>query len=139
MTRDEAAQYLSAEFASMWAKTGVLDVDHATGYGTVIDAALRALEAPEPLSSAEITGAEVVQYYALLRYFALKRFLLNLSMLVDTTIDGVPINRSQLFRNISALLADAKEEVAALGFIPTAGGFELGSINLDYLEPAAGF
>jgi hypothetical protein len=139
MTRDEAVRYLSAEFSSLEALTGTVAADHPDGYQTVIDNSLRGMGVEEADLSAAVVEIDVEDYLALLDYYALRRFWRILSTRADIEVDGVPIKRSQYFAQVKELLNDAAQIVASKGLVPDAvgsDGFEMGYINLDYLEPA---
>jgi hypothetical protein len=138
MTREDATRYLSTAYPSLQKMLGCsLPLDP---YAPVIDSALRLLGFPEEeLPWAVVEDEDVPAYIAALNYFMLLQYLGATVTLTDTTIDGVPINRSQIISNIKMLFEIAQGPLRSAGLLPSEAGASsdmfLGGINLDYLEP----
>lgn len=132
MTRPDAIDYLSAEFGTLASAAGICAADDALGYGTALDMALAALGLS---SEAEISAAQLSNYYALLDYYGLVRLERHFAFHSDISIDGITLHDSQVYERIKAMLARAEGRVSDLGLIAVPGGFQLGRINLDILEP----
>jgi hypothetical protein len=132
--------YLTTEFAEL-ATYAQFDVSQiATAYSTATDMALRQLGYPEDvLATTVVPQAQVMSYLALLTYHALRRFARLLSVQFTVTLSGsVQAMRNQAFQQVSALLAQAEQDLVALGVdLAGAKSFQLGRLNLDFLEPSA--
>jgi hypothetical protein len=69
---------------------------------------------------------EIFKYYALLKYKALDQFRRELSTAYDFSDQGVSKHRSQMFKQVSEMLVEAKQE--ALPYLPL-GQIEVGSFS----------
>jgi hypothetical protein len=138
-TRVQAATYLASRYAKLITLVGQTSTaqDAPLGFQLVIDEALRALSVSESdLAAYEVEDGTVKNYLALLRYFALDKFLTDLSISASWSVDGESADDSKVFANVQKLLEAAKSEVQSLGYVvDSAGQFSIGTINLDFLEP----
>lgn len=138
MNRAAALTYLSETFATIASDLSVTATDDAAGYKTPIDAALRLIGTAEgDIATADITS-DVTGYLAALDYTALLRFQRMYATRVDISIGepAVDKKRSQSFKNLAELLAQAKDAAIAAGVLDTANGWTVGRLNLDFLEPS---
>jgi hypothetical protein len=140
MDRTAATTYLTSEFSDIakGAKFTTAQID--TAYATAINNALRQLDYAETdLATADVEQVNIKKYIALLEYFALKRFLKPYGTKYDVKVGSgaVDASKSQAFDMLRQLFADAEADLARLG-IPLGGlaSFEMGRINLDFLEPS---
>jgi hypothetical protein len=132
MIRAEAVEYLSLTFSTIAAKLGIPATDTPQGYAYIIDSSLEVLG----VSSQEEPESDAL-YKAALDYFALRAFWRQTATLVDTNIDGVPINRSQFAKNLKDMMDEAATVAGAAGIdVGTGSALEMGRLNLDFLEPA---
>lgn len=138
MNRYAASTFLTAEYAEL-ASEGKIDATQTSiAYAAAIDMSLRQLGYAETdLSTADVDQANVLNYIALLHYYALKRFKRLLSIKYDVKLasNAIDAARSQIFRAVSSMLDDAEQELLSLGISLQGTGFEMGRINLDYNEP----
>jgi hypothetical protein len=144
ITRLAAAAYLDGQYDNLAREINQLEhADGADGYGPDIDQALRSLGTPEDqIELAAVENAEVLVYYALCDYYALRRFARQLATKVDT---GLPAqfalegDRPRVFENVMDLLAEATARVEEYGYpggVPdelSQSGWEYVSLNLGYL------
>ena len=138
MNRSEAVTYLSETFAAIASDLTVTATDDAAGYKTPIDAALRLIGTAEgDIATADITS-DVTGYLAALDYTALLRFQRMRGIRVDISVGepAVDKKRSQSFKNLAELLAQAKDAAIAAGVLNTTNGWTVGRLNLDFLEPS---
>lgn len=139
MDRISAKAYLTSEFAELATDAKFDNWQISQAYDTAIDNSLRKLNFAETdLPSANVAQADIQKFIKLLEYFALKRFsrLLSLRFDVEAGNKSIVATRSQAFQHVERLIQEAVGELAVLGII--VGGssyFELGRINLDFLEP----
>jgi len=109
-------------------------------YGDAINQALRALGTLQgDLPTATVLDAQVSDSIALAEYYSLQRFARALALQVDITLDA-PVEskkRSQMFTQVTALLALARADVKARGYLDQS--WELGRLSLDFIEPITGF
>lgn len=145
MDRNAALDYVANEYKKPADDLGILQTDTSAGWKSVIDAAFLSI-------GTEYTGLQTatfsdtadtafgdplpVVFIALLNYYAIRRLLRAASTRVDITT-GQPIEgavRSQLFKQLKALLDDAQAELIQYGFgnVPQ---IIAGRLNLDFLEP----
>jgi hypothetical protein len=117
----------------------------ATLYDAAVDMALRAMGVLEAdLSSFIVADSLTVDYIALVDYFTLESFLRHTPTFADIQAytPAIAKKRSQIFTQLRALRDDAAHKAAALGYtaIATDGvdSWQLGRVNLDYLEPDTG-
>src|SRR5215207_10271921 len=61
--------------------------------------------------------ADVFAYYAVLKFKALSQFKLELATAYDHTADGESYSRSQMFKMVSELVAEAKAD--AIAYLPS--------------------
>jgi hypothetical protein len=140
MIRADALVFILDEYASLATEAEVTHNDTSSGFKSAIDNALRALGYTQSqLQTAEVEEADEGDYIALLRLHALKRISTPLALYADVRSDapGQEKKKSQIFAQVQKLLAQSQKEVDDLG-LGTGGGFQLGRINLDYLEPDEG-
>lgn len=136
LSRTDLLTYLQNSFDVLATETGVATTDTAAGFGSAIDYALRrtgTLHAD--LATGTIPDDEEDAGYLFASYAALQRYLRALAIQVDITVDGPDISkkRSQTFAHVKILLDTIKDDLALLGYGEAA--FEMGRINLDFLEP----
>jgi len=137
MNRDEALGYLAGQFSDIANLVGLNQSDTPADYGLVIDQSLRQLGYAETSLATANETVRVLDYLALLDYYALKRFLRPLSLEYDYSIDGESHKRSSLYANVEKQMLEAKEQLGSLGYqIDVANSFELGRMNFDFLEPS---
>lgn len=140
MDRTSAVAYLTEEFAELATDAKFTSTQTTNAYDTAIDNALRKLDFAETdLATADVAQADVQKYLKLLEYFALKRFsrLLAIRFDVEAGNKAIVASRSQAFRMVEQLVEETREELAVLGIV--IGGsqtFEMGRVNLDFLEPS---
>lgn len=138
MDRADALTYLGESFSAIATELGVTATDTAAGYKSVLDYALRLVGVAEgDLAAADITS-DVPDYLIALDYAALLRFQRMAAIRVDIEVGDPSVrkSRSQLFKAISALLADAKAAAEQCGVLTGTSSWELGRLNLDHLEVA---
>lgn len=139
MDRTSAVNYLQEEFRELAVDAKFTSQQTTDAYSTAIDNALRKLNFAETdLPTADVAQADVQKYIKLLEFFALKRFSRLLSLRFDAKAGNgaVDATRSQAFAHVERLIDDTRGELAQLGII--IGGsnfFEMGHVNLDFLEP----
>jgi len=142
MDRTAATAFLTGEYAEMAASAKFTTDQTTTAYNTAIDMALRQLGVQETdLATADVDQSQVKGYIALLNYYALKRFVRLFSLQFDVNIGNNTVfaYRSQIFKSMQQLLADAEQECLKLGYDVGGGpSFQMGQINLDYNEPGWG-
>lgn len=141
MDRASALAYLTSEFAELATDAKFSSTQTSTAYSTAIDNSLRKLGVfEEDLATADVVQADIQKYIKLLEYFALRRFsrLLAVRFDVEAGNKSIVATRSQAFRMVEQLIEEARSELAVLGIV--VGGdnkiFEMGRINLDFLEPS---
>jgi hypothetical protein len=139
--RASALAYLTSEFAELATDAKFSSTQTSTAYNTAIENSLRKLGVvEEDLATADVVQADIQKYLKLLEYFALKRFSRVLSIRFDAEVGqkAVVATRSQAFKMVEQLIEEARSELAVLGIV--VGGdnniFEMGRINLDFLEPS---
>jgi hypothetical protein len=141
VNRATALAHLQTEFAAMAAVTGQATDDSAAGYGGALDQALRQLGfAAGDLATADVPDLTTPDYLHLAEYYALARFsrALALSVDVETDVATGKRSRSSLFDKVLKLLDKAGADLVNAGYL-VGGGFEVGRMNLDFLEPSAGW
>lgn len=139
MTRSDLLAYLSETYREITETLSISQSDAPSAYSHALDQAFRRLNVAESgLAIAESNDVEAAQ--ALGEYYSLRRFRALAAVRVDYPADGNRImqKRSQLFQQISDLLAEAAERCEALGFSMKAETL-LQSVQwvTDYVEPVA--
>lgn len=125
-TRETAVTYLNSEFDELAADAGITPDD--SGWTTVIDRMLRV-----------DTDDEETQE-ALMDYYALRWIARKFSIRFAVSKTGLSVSLNQAFTQVKALLDDATKRLESLGLLPGGGGgWAVGSLNLDFLEPAGDF
>lgn len=140
MTRSEALAYLQARFNRLATEAGMGTADDSSGYGPVLDGALRLLGfSTAQLATANVASADEAKYLSALQYEALRHVQRQVVMRVDISLDGPQVSksRSQFVRNLAAMLAEARTECASYGLIDTQPAITIGRMTLDFLEPEA--
>lgn len=141
MDRPTATNYLQEEYADLATETGWAAGMIATAYSVVIDQSLRQLGYTEAqLASTDVGQSLVVNYLALLDYYALLRYAKFFAIKVDVTIgprNAVAAKRSQVAAHVNALLAWAETRLRQLGIGPVEQ-LAMGRMTLDFLEPSVG-
>lgn len=135
MNRAQALEYLTSEYSDLYTESN-LDADAMLrAYGNVIDQSLRILGYHESdLASADETE-EVVEYTALLDYFALLRYSKVFAVRSDVSVSGaISASQSQAYAQVKQLLDMAQVRLSGLGISPTES-MQVGRFNLDFLEP----
>ena len=137
MDRPSATTYLTNEYAGLMTEIGFTSGQITTAYSTATDMALRQLGWAEvDLPTADVAQTDILNYLALLNYYALRRIQRDLSVRVNVTIGGqISAMRSQAAVQVKALLDDARAEAEALGFSITKPAMAAGRFTLDFLEP----
>lgn len=139
LTRAEVLSHLQAQFAALTTETGQVTTDTAAGFGSAIDMALRQLgTAQVSLATGTVATGDEVDGLQLAEYFALRRFARDLAIRVDISLDAPTASRreSQAYAQVKGLLDELKGELESRGFLKAT--WSLGSLNLDFLESAAG-
>ncbi len=140
MLRSAATTWLTEEFNELATEINFTPQQLGDCYSTAIDMSLRQLGYTEDvLLTQDVPQTQIVGYLALLNYYALKRFARAFAIRFDTNIAGsLQAFRSQAANQIKALLDDAKVECTSLGFAVDTPQFQLGRMELDFLEPTLG-
>jgi hypothetical protein len=141
MNRAAAATYLTSEYAELATDAKFTSAQTTTAYNTAIDMSLRQCGFQESdLATADVAQADTLKFLACLNYYALKRFSAVYAIRFDVKAGSGAIDaeRSQAFKNLfERMLANAAAELAQYGVnVGGAQAFELGRINLDFLEPS---
>ncbi|GCE49195.1 hypothetical protein EI42_06002 [Thermosporothrix hazakensis] len=140
MDRTAALSFLQQEYRELAIEAKFTPEQTADAYSTAIDMSLRHLGvAEQDLPTASVAQADTLKFIALLNYYALKRFSRLLAIRFDVELPGpVKASRSQAFDRVQMLLKDAEAELAGLDIQvggQTTQGFQLGRLQLDFLEP----
>ena len=137
MDRSTALTYLTTEYLQLVTEAKLTDIQTVTAYNTAIDMSMRYLGVAETdLQTTDIAQNTVLVYIALMNYFALLRIQRIFSLRFDVVVAGaINAKRSQLFDHLKQLLQDAADQCNDLGIPIGSGGFSLGRVELDYLEP----
>ncbi len=140
MLRSAATTWLTEEFNELAVEINFTPQQLGDCYSTAIDMSLRQLGYTEDvLLTQDVPQTQIVGYLALLNYYALKRFARAFSIRFDTNIAGsLQAFRSQAANQIKALLDQAEIECTSLGFAVGTPQFQLGRMELDFLEPTLG-
>jgi len=140
LLRSDLLTHLDAQFAPLATATMPPLATQEATYGDAINQALRALGTLQgDLPTATVLDAQVSDSIALAEYYSLQRFARALALQVDITLDA-PVEskkRSQMFTQVTALLALARADVKARGYLDQS--WELGRLSLDFIEPITGF
>jgi hypothetical protein len=92
------------------------------------------------LATADVPQADVMKYIALINYYTLDRFVLLFSINTDLKAGSgaIDISESQIFKQVGALKMQAAAELSMYGIDVggSGGGYQMGRINLDFLEPS---
>jgi hypothetical protein len=140
MNRAAALAYLQQEYRELMVDAKLSEQQMTDAENVAIDNSLRYLQVPESeLSTAEVEQSNVLPFLALLGFFLLKRIARILAIRFDVEAGNGAINakRSQAFRQIQHLIDEARAEVASLGIvIGETDAFQMGRLNLDFLEPS---
>lgn len=136
--RDDVAAYLESQFSGLAAAVGQADSSaDNSGYGADIDGALRKLGKTESeLETATIEDGGRDAYFALAEYYAARRFWRQLSHLVNHRIGDSQFDYKGMMANVKMVADDAKTQAISLGYDVAGGGWSVGWLNLDFLEPA---
>lgn len=134
ITRQNVADYLNDQFSALATSIGQ-NATPSTGYKPDIDNALRQLGKSESeLPSAEIADGSRAVYFAWAEYFAARRIWRQLGSQVDHTMGETSIKYGGQRDQAKAIMDDAAAQLTALGYNVT-GGWGVGTLNLDWLEP----
>jgi len=141
LARQDLLGYLDTQFAALADATLPSNqVSWEMRYGPAADQALRALGVPQAtLATATVADDQTPDAIALAEYYSLQRFARALALQVDVTLDA-PVSgkkRSQAFAQVNALLAQARAELTARGYLGQ--GWDMQRLELDYIEPAIDF
>jgi hypothetical protein len=141
MDRGQALIYVSNEFRTLANDLSVLAEDDNLGWKSVIDAAFLSLDVPyTSLASATVDdNTQAQSLIALLNYYAVRRLMRAAATRIDLQT-GHPAqlaNRSQIMKNLQALLADVERDLVSIGL--GVEQLEYGRFNLDFLEPCLEF
>ena len=131
MTRDDLLFHVTAVLEALAQEANVSLTDDWGGIGRQLDAAMRDLGTD--------TG-NVMAGEALAEYHVLRRIRYAVAARVDFDATAMQGGRSQIYRHVSDLLADAAGRAAAAGHPVIATneptGARLVSLNLGYLDDA---
>lgn len=141
MDRQSALTYLTDEYSAFATEAKLVDPALTSAYNTAIDQSLRLLSVQESdLATADVDQPNVVKYYALLDYFALDRFFKTFSLRFDVGVGNGALNakRSQTADQTKLLLEMAENKLANLGIVigSATAAYQMGRVNLDFLEPS---
>jgi len=140
LLRSDLLAHLDVQFAPLATATMPPLATQEATYGDAVNQTLRALGTLQgDLPTASVLDAQVSDAIALAEYYSLQRFARALALQVDITLDA-PVEskkRSQMFTQVTALLALARADVKARGYLDQS--WELGRLSLDFIEPIAGF
>lgn len=129
------ASYLDEQYSNLAAAIGQ-DSEPLTGYGPDINNAMRRFGKSESeLASATVEDGNRDVIFALAEYYAARRFWRQLSSYATVKVDDSSFDYKHLLPNVQSLMADAAARCAELGVDPSASGWGIGWLNLDWLEP----
>lgn len=140
MDRAGANAYLLNEYRELATDAKFSTSQTSAAYSTAIDMSLLQLGFTESeLATANTAESDALKYRACLNYYALSRFAKLLAIRFDVKAGSGAIDaaRSQAFRAIESLKAQAAEELAQYGV--NVGGtesFVVGRFALDIYEPS---
>jgi hypothetical protein len=139
MDRTAATTWLTSEFAELATDAGLSGDQLTTAYSNVVDMALRQLGVAETdLATYSTTQDQVQSFLALLNYYALKRYARLFSMRVAVALPGpTSAQRNQAFQQVNALLNAAEADLVKLGVDLGSSTWQMGRVNLDFLEPGS--
>lgn len=140
MERAGLMQWVAVSLAALLKVAALSAADTPDGLQYPLDSALRRLGAPTagPVPAGLEQAAE-----ALAEYYTLLRVRTGLATRTDVEAQNARSAKSQLFNQVTELIADAANRAAAAGYDPNgaagdgaptaASGFRIG---LDFIEPA---
>lgn len=137
ISRAQLAAYLDQDFGALADAIGqTADDDSIVGYGPDIDNALRKLGTSE----SELEGATVEEgkrdaVFTLAEYYAARRIWRHLASRANVKVDDSQFDYRQVLTSIKQVVDDARQQCQALGYDVTGGGWGVGQLNLDWLEP----
>jgi hypothetical protein len=135
ISRDDAAFFLDEQFSSLAVAVGQ-DPDPEEGYGPDIDNALRKLGLPESeLEDATVEDGGRDGYFVLCEYYAARRIWRLLGALVDTTTGDTSYKFDGQRKQAESIMKDAKESCVAFGYDVGGGGWSVGYMLTDSIEP----
>jgi hypothetical protein len=139
MDRTAATTWLTSEFADLATEANFSGGQLTTAYSVVVDMALRQLGFTEDvLATTDVPQAQVMSYLALLGYYALKRFARLFATRVAVALPGpTSAQRQQAFAQVNALLEQAEQDLIKLGVDIGDSTWQMGRVNLDFLEPGS--
>lgn len=139
MDRAAATAWLTGEFADLAADASFTSFQTAQAYSVAIDMSLRQLGVVETdLATYDCTQAQVMPFLALLNYYALKRFARLFSIRVAVALPGpTSAQRQQAFAQVNVLLEAAEEDLVKLGVDIGNSTWQMGRVDLDFLEPGS--
>jgi hypothetical protein len=144
MDRTAALLYLQAKFSALATDAKADSQAANNAYITAIDSALIMLGVKDDdLSTADVDTTKRLPYLALLDYYTLDQFITIYALRYDVKLGqgSVEATRSQAYKQLEALRADAADKAANYGYSPGGSGvdtFSMGRLNLDFLEPGCG-
>jgi len=140
MDRTTARNLLTEKYRELVTESEFTSQQTTDAYNAALDMSLRQLGYEESaLSTADVPQANVLKYITLINYYTLDRFALLLSINVDLKAGSgaIDIAQSQAFKQVSVLKAQAAAELSMYGIdVGSTSGFQMGRINLDFLEPS---
>ncbi len=139
MDRTSAIDYLTGEYSEVVTEVKLTSDQTTTAYTNAIDMSLRQLGVADiDLSATIVSQSQTISFIALLNYYVLKRLVRVLALKYDVNVTGaIEAKRSQAYEQIKQLFLEAEQEAINLGFnVGGIVGFQLGSIQLDFLEPS---
>jgi uncharacterized protein (UPF0254 family) len=140
MNRVDATSLLTQQYRELVTDAKFTSQQTTDAYNAAIDMSLRQLGTQESdLLTTDVQQSSVLKYIALLNYYALKRFstLLSIKFDVKAGSGAVEAARSQAFKMVATLMAQAAEELTQYGiFVGSSQGFQIGTMTLDFQEPS---
>ena len=128
-----------ARFQALATNVGLTLDDEDTGLGPAVDDALLMVgAAPGTLMAPDLSAAQWADARALVRYYGLRLLAEQLALRVDVEV-GAPLVRtaeSQQFKQVLALMQDARKDIEQRGYGPNT--ITSGTYQLDIFEPLQG-
>jgi hypothetical protein len=141
MNRAAAKALLTQKYRELATEAEFTTQQTTDAFDAALDMSLRQLGYEETaLATADVPQADVMKYIALINYYTLDRFVLLFSINTDLKAGSgaIDISESQIFKQVGALKMQAAAELSMYGIDVggSGGGYQMGRINLDFLEPS---
>ena len=127
------ATHLDEQFSALAAAVGQ-DSDPLTGYQPDIDNALRRLGRAESALGTAVNEGDRDAVYALVEYYALRRFWRLLGDRVNHSMGQTSYNFAHQLNHVKAMMDDAAQACLSYGYNVTGAGWTMGYLNLDWVE-----